>query len=246
MQPSHQSTEGVLGSENTMAIKTLLKKLLNKSGDQPFVADRYWEDRHRFYRGGYKAVGSVELSDAHIQEQTALKQDRIINAIQEEIPNPEGKSLLEAGCGIGLLTPAFCKAGFEVVAVDFSPTAIAEAETRAGDAQFIHASLPNLKLNRTFNVITVIDVLLHITDDDEWQATLKNLARHLAPTGIIVIFEWIGEWRGDLSDHCRMRSMNQYATALTATDLAISKVSQLTLDHEKVTKQILTIRHARD
>lgn len=229
-----------------MSIQSSLKKLFYKSGGKPFDADQYWEDRHRAFRGGYKAVGSIELTDAHNREQYDLKRDLILSAIRRQIPDPAGKLLLEAGCGIGLLTPAFVEMGFDVVAVDFSPTALAQAATRTSDAQFVRSNLSRLKLNRTFDVITVVDVLLHITEDREWEDTLQTLARHLTPTGVMIVVEWIGDWVGPLGDHCKMRAMSRYAAGLTGAGLRIDAAEQFSEEHEGVRKDLLTIRHAGD
>lgn len=227
-----------------MSIQSSLKKLFYKIGDQAFDADRYWEDRHRSFRGGYKAVGDMRLSDTHNREQYAMKQDRVTGAIRKEIPDPSGKTLLEAGCGIGLLTAAFVEIGFEVVAVDFSPTALTQATTRTDRAHFVRSRLAQLELNRTFDVITVIDVLLHITEDGEWEDTLRTLARHLTPTGVMIVVEWIGDWVGPLGDHCKMRPMSQYVASLTDAGLIIGASEEIFMEHERVKKNLLTIRHA--
>ncbi|MEE9295595.1 MAG: class I SAM-dependent methyltransferase [Phycisphaerae bacterium] len=175
-----------------------------------------------------------------------MKRFHIDRAIRRHVPEAAGKALLEAGCGVGLMTPAYVQLGFDVVAVDFSPTAIEEARKRTVDAQFVRSRLAELELNRTFDVITVIDVLLHIVDDDEWLATLEVLARHLTHAGVMIVLDWIGEWVGPLGDHCRIRPMSRYVAALADVGLRIDAAEQFRLEHEDVRKDLLTIRHVRD
>src|SRR6056297_813586 len=49
--------------------------------------------------------------------------------------NLEGRRILDAGCGTGMLSAELAARGAEVVAVDLSPTLVALAKERAGNSR---------------------------------------------------------------------------------------------------------------
>jgi SAM-dependent methyltransferase len=83
-------------------------------------------------------------------------------------------SLLDAGCGTGVLLqkihskyPQARLTGFE-----YSPEGLNFARKRLPNSEFMTVDLSKQSLGRKFDLITCIDVLEHISDD---QAALRNL-----------------------------------------------------------------------
>ena len=219
------------------------RRPFHRNGGQVFEPQVYWEDRHRTHQGSLRAVGHRQLSDEANAEQYRIKESRIIGMIRRQVPQPYGKTLLDAGCGVGVLIPAYVELGFSVVGVDFSDTAIGQAQVGGVSAQFVVSSLASLELGRRFDVITAIDVLLHIVADAEWADTLSSLSRHLKPGGALIILDRFADHTDGWSSHCRPRPKDRYAATFADLGLQIVEHEQFSLEHEDVLKDLFAVRH---
>jgi len=106
-----------------------------------------------------------------------------------------GAEVLDIGCGIGRWSRRLARAGALVTGVDHSPTMIVEARKRAASdgvlqrCRFLVADIAEAEFDKRFNLILGVTVLQHLMQDDRLAAALRNLARHLAPSGRIVLLE---------------------------------------------------------
>src|SRR6266480_5221238 len=100
------------------------------------------------------------------------------------------QKILEVGCGGGLICEQLAQRGAEMVGIDPSQGALETADTHAqerGLSQRIHyqqgyaESLPFA--DGSFSAIVCFDVLEHVRD---LKATIKEIARVLAPGGVFV------------------------------------------------------------
>ncbi len=224
-----------------MTITKTLRRLFRFGQSPDFEPLSYWETRHQSHFGTLKAVGHRQLSDAENAEQYVIKKKRITNLIQRYVDDPRGKTLLDAGCGVGVMTSSYVDLGFGVLGVDFSDTAIRSAQASGIHAQFLVSPLDRLDLNRRFDVITIIDVLLHVVDDATWCATLSALNRHLKPTGVLVILDRFARPGETWSPHCHPRSLAEYTEALADFDLGIVARERFDLAQEGSTKDLIAI-----
>lgn len=98
-----------------------------------------------------------------------------------------GKSALDVGCGAGLLCEPLARMGAAVTGVDAAPENVAAAKA--------HAALSGLNIDYrageiaeqglgTFDVVTSMEVIEHVTDP---AAFLAELARHLKPDGLLLM-----------------------------------------------------------
>ncbi|WP_165245797.1 class I SAM-dependent methyltransferase [Paludisphaera soli] len=98
--------------------------------------------------------------------------------------------LLDAGCGPGLVSEAFLKAGFQVVGVDLSPVMVDRARLRCGfareSARFLQGSVhgPALDELAPFDGAYSRYVLHHVVDPRDFLARQVELIR---PGGIVVL-----------------------------------------------------------
>lgn len=95
----------------------------------------------------------------------------------------QGGALLDIGCGLGLflesMMPPFAGYG-----MDLSAYAVAETQRRLPAARlFVGSILDGLPFERTFDVITAINVVEHLEDP---AAAARTVRAHLAPGGLFV------------------------------------------------------------
>ena len=106
-----------------------------------------------------------------------------------------GARVLDVGCGIGRWSRLLAARGAEVTGVDLSPTMIAEARRRAAAAglsdrcHFLVQDSAELDAGAPFDLVLGVTVLQHILEPRALRAAVERIARHVAPTGRIVLLE---------------------------------------------------------
>jgi len=103
------------------------------------------------------------------------------------------KDVLEAGCGGGQHTALVAQVARSVTAVDLNTVEIARQRTLGRhNVRLVEADLAGMDLGRTFDVVFSIGVVHHTDDPDR---TVRNLARHVAPGGRLVL--WVYSQEGN-------------------------------------------------
>jgi ubiquinone/menaquinone biosynthesis C-methylase UbiE len=109
-----------------------------------------------------------------------------------------GQRVLDVGCGVGdvtLLVAALVGSSGSVLGIDRDSMALTKARARAAVAgatnvQFIDNDLTDLRIDGNFDAIVGRFILMFLPDP---VATLRSLAKHLRPGGVIVFQEpsWV-------------------------------------------------------
>jgi ubiquinone/menaquinone biosynthesis C-methylase UbiE len=105
-----------------------------------------------------------------------------------------GQSVLDVGSGVGdvaLLASALVGRSGSVLGIDRDSMALTRARSRAtvagaSNVRFIEADLTNLQIDGDFDAIVGRFILMFLPDP---VATLRSLAKHLRPGGVIVFQE---------------------------------------------------------
>ena len=96
------------------------------------------------------------------------------------------KSVLDAGCGTGRVGRELARRGIEVTGVDIDPEMLGTARAKAPDSDWRLADLATVDLGRTFDAIVLAgNVMIFLAPGSE-PAVVANLARHLAPRGVLI------------------------------------------------------------
>jgi 2-polyprenyl-6-hydroxyphenyl methylase/3-demethylubiquinone-9 3-methyltransferase len=97
-----------------------------------------------------------------------------------------GTSVLDVGCGAGLLAEPLARLGATVTGIDAAPEVIAVArEHAAGQGLEIDYRVGDVQqLAGTFDLVTSMEVIEHVADPG---AFLKALAARLAPGGLLIM-----------------------------------------------------------
>jgi 2-polyprenyl-6-hydroxyphenyl methylase/3-demethylubiquinone-9 3-methyltransferase len=105
----------------------------------------------------------------------------------ESVRPLEGRTALDVGCGAGLLTEPLARLGAEVTGVDAAAENVTVAQMHAAGSglaiDYRHGELARLGLGQ-FDLVTAMEVLEHVADKP---AFIAELARHLAPEGLMVL-----------------------------------------------------------
>ncbi len=107
----------------------------------------------------------------------------------------DGGTVLEIGCGSGLLTAALVDAGHRVIATDASPAMLALAREVAPGAERIEElTLPGDPLPEVDAIVGVGHALNYLPDRAALERALVALARALPPGGLLAIDLCDLEW----------------------------------------------------
>lgn len=149
--------------------------------------------------------------------------------------------MLDAGCGIGLLTRLYVELGFEVTGVDFSHSAVASAQAAGINAEFKQSSLEKLSLDRRFDVVCLVDVLQHLVEDDAFTRALAAIARHVKVEGVMLVVDSLGD-SGPSATHCHRRSLAWHEVEFRIVGLELIEHRQFVLPHENSIKDLLLLK----
>ena len=117
------------------------------------------------------------------------------------LPALEGRRVLEIGCGRGGFSEYLASRGADVVAADFSPAAVRQAQRRLEGhvtAEAVVADIEAIQFERdSFDVVVSLDTIEHVPHPTR---AVAELVRVLRPGGKLVLttnnyFGLIGIWR---------------------------------------------------
>lgn len=228
-----------------MSIFSSIRKIIwpKKEEDDTrfFQPQRYWEARHQRFRNRLQAVGHLQLNQLDNAKQYEVKRQHLVEMINRHVPQRKNLKLLDAGCGIGVFTKTFVETGFDVTAIDLSISAIKHARSAVPQARFIVTPLSKLQLNEGFDVIAVIDVLLHIVDDRLWRAALASLTGHLYSGGRLLILDHLQKAPPDHPPHVKTRSLAHYKAMFVNLGMNIIDHERFKLEQEDSWKDLIVV-----
>jgi 2-polyprenyl-6-hydroxyphenyl methylase / 3-demethylubiquinone-9 3-methyltransferase len=146
-----------------------------------------------------------------------------------------GKSLLDVGCGGGLLAEALAQAGASVTGIDLAPGMIEVArlhaaesalriDYRVADAQELAAATPG-----AFDVVTCMEMLEHVPEPAAMVATLATLLR---PGGALIV-------------STLNRNLRSFLLAIVAGEYLLRLLPRGTHEYERLIRPSALARWAR-
>lgn len=156
--------------------------------------ESYWSDLHR--RGGLSAVGQQALSD-EINVWMYRTRRRNMRRFAEAHKLTGGR-LLEVGVGTGYWVPFWKELGYSVDGCDLVAEAAERVQREHSEGRFWQADLASPDgiadpagggPDGGYDVVAAIDVLLHVTDDENFARALTNLAAMVRPGGHLLLAE---------------------------------------------------------
>jgi SAM-dependent methyltransferase len=129
---------------------------------------------------------SKRLRDQNLQGQYNIHSELALLSLELE-----GKTVLDAGCGIGSLTTALIGKGCkELHACDFSAARLEVARETYPSVHFFQADLTDMNVaSGTYDMVFIRSVLQHTTRPKD---IVKELRRILKPGGEIIVIDDLG------------------------------------------------------
>lgn len=113
----------------------------------------------------------------------------IVGQVISEFSLPKTANILEIGCGEGRDAKVLLRAGYDVLATDLSPAAIAfcRAEDPAFSDRYRVLDCLSDRLDRKFDFIYAVAVLHMLVKDDDRRGFYRFLQAHLSDSGIALV-----------------------------------------------------------
>lgn len=147
----------------------------------------YWDSRHQDL-GTLLSGGDVTYDHAANEAFYAIRLGRLLDIIEPVSPPQARRRLLDAGCGKGWFSHALARCGYRVDGIDSSTHGIAEATEQAISGEtFAVSTLHEWAPPYQYDAVVSVDVLFHLTDDEVWASSVRNLASLTKATGLLVI-----------------------------------------------------------
>jgi SAM-dependent methyltransferase len=150
----------------------------------------YWESLHKRSYGltsvGYIGVGRP-FNAWMYRVRRRVFQDTVKAFITEQDPE-----ILDIGSGTGFYLDRWRELGFQrISASDVSEVAVERLRERYPSLEIAQLDIGEESVgpSRQFDVVSIVDVLFHITSDRSYERALVNLAELVRPGGILVLSE---------------------------------------------------------
>src|SRR4051794_32817511 len=153
----------------------------------------YWEQRleQDFSLGG---VGWLGLGPSFNRAAYNVRDAVFARAVRDTAGTDlHRKRVLDTGSGTGFYIAAWRRLGAtDITATDVTDISVRRLSARFPDTpttRFDLAGPPGQLLGEQFDAISCMDVLFHITDDEDYRRAVANLATLLRPGGLLVFTE---------------------------------------------------------
>lgn len=138
----------------------------------------YWKKRLRETGESLKGVGHKSYGEFANELMYKKTQIQLEKALRELKINVNGKTVLDAGAGIGIYTEFYLTRGAKVKAVDISEHALRIIRKKFPRVETKCCSLSDtVDINEKFDIVHCFDVLYHITSEQDWKKAIDNLGK---------------------------------------------------------------------
>ncbi len=177
----------------------------------------YWTSLHRQHVGQLSAVGYSGMGEGFNRAAYRLRLGAAEHLLRRNAVQPQ--KILEAAVGVGAYEPLWRELGVQRwVGVDMSPDAIAGLQARS-TGTFLVADLTSdwnaqPLLGSGFDLVTAIDVLYHLVEDDEFARALVNLGERVRAGGYLLVSDVFCDPTRQIAPHVKRRALGDYLAIL--------------------------------
>ncbi|GGB84476.1 hypothetical protein N798_11240 [Knoellia flava TL1] len=195
-------------------------------GVRPLSPDEsrtYWDERHRT-RDELASGGNIAFDRGTNHMLYVVRTARLVEVLGTHSDAEYPLRVLDAGCGKGYFSRQLASFGHRVDGIDTSPHAIAQCRAEGGPAETYHLSaLTEWAPPHLYDAVVCIDVLYHLMDDAEWEASVLHLASLVRLGGVIGLVDHDRDEDVVWHDYQKTRARSRYAELLSGAGFEVTR-----------------------
>ncbi|MFC1865760.1 class I SAM-dependent methyltransferase [Chloroflexota bacterium] len=186
-----------------------------------YEPENYWQERlsKNFSLGG---VGHSGFGQEYNKWLYKARIRALNKFVKNGCINPQGKSLLDIGCGTGFYIDYWERLGVtNIVGLDITEISISRLSVIHPGYRFLRADITadNLELKNGFDTITAFDVLFHIVEEDKFEQAISNIRSNSHQNTRILIMDNFLSWHRSPGFHENDRTFDSYQEVLEKNGL---------------------------
>ena len=203
------------------AVETYINPMLQEEEYRTSMIDK-WDRRAK--RKGSMAVFSNRIPLSEIDRIAKKFLDEVLAFIGDDLP---GRSVLEAGCGIGLMTKRLAETARSVCCVDLSEQMIKRSKEYLGTAllskvEYHHCFMQDFQGDGLYDLLVSAQMLIHNLEDYALKAITEKMK---AVSNTIFLFEQLDN--GNMtSSHTKPLSFKEYISYFPEYRVAKEDIGQ--------------------
>lgn len=158
---------------------------------QPFIPDNYWEDRlHKI--SGLEGVGFKKLGQSFNNWAYKVRKRVFTSELKKTGLDLSDRKVLDIGSGTGFYIQLWKELGVKnITGVDITPTSVENLKNTFPKDTFFQSDIGDINFNSEnrfsqYDLISAMDVLFHIVDDQRFEQSIKNISSILKKDGYFV------------------------------------------------------------
>jgi len=183
---------------------------LDKADSPPtFEPEKYWSERlEQTY--SLAGVGWLGLGEPFNRWMYAVRRRVFLRVVRAGVDLKHAR-VLDIGSGTGFYVALWRELGVaDITGSDLTEVAVERLRPRFPDVRFERLDISEARpeLGGPYDVISAMDVLFHIVDDEGYAQALRNLATRLAPGGRLIFTENLLHGETQRAEHQTSRSLD--------------------------------------
>jgi len=198
---------GLINEDKKIQDKTIKdKKIEDKKMEykkiEGFNYKDYW-NRRLNSKFNIEGVGYLGLGEIYNQFLYQNRIDLLEGVINKAFDDMKNKRVLEFGPGTGIFTKYFYDKGVQVYdAIDIVEKSVTELRCNYPNYNFKQGDIcDNSNYQGQYDLIFGADVLLHITNETQYEKAINNISNHLSDNGICILFDPISNVHAKSESH---------------------------------------------
>ncbi len=136
-----------------------------------------------------KVKDSISFANADSDLILEVKANLILKTLKDKFQNFENISVLDVGCGVGLMDQLLCPPLKNLSGVDIAQDAVKKAETLNPNVHYSSYDGKQLPFQDDFFMACFVVCVLHHVPPKEWIDLLLDIKRTLKTGGLLFVFE---------------------------------------------------------
>jgi glycosyltransferase involved in cell wall biosynthesis/2-polyprenyl-3-methyl-5-hydroxy-6-metoxy-1,4-benzoquinol methylase len=164
--------------------------IMDDKKNNSFDYVEYWNKRLNL-NFNIEGVGYIGLGEIYNKLLYKNRIDLLDGILDKAFNETSNKRVLELGPGIGIFTEYFYKKGVQLYeAIDISSKSVSELQRSYQKYQFKHGDIcEDSYYEGEYDLIFSADVLLHVTNENQYAKAISNISRHLSANGICILLD---------------------------------------------------------